>query len=77
MGRGRAWGKVGDLATRAAAAGWMGKLGVDRGGGEGLASAGVSGHWEGCRAPLADSDGRRGATVSVDEEVGTERERRS
>ena len=24
MGRGRAWGKVGDLATRAGAAGWMG-----------------------------------------------------
>ena len=48
------------------------KLGVDGGG---LALAGVSGQWEGCRAPLADSDGRRGAIVSVDEEVGTERER--
>ena len=46
-------------------------------GGGGLALAGVSGQWEGCRAPLADLDGRRGAIVSVDEEVGTERERRS
>ena len=45
--------------------------------GGGLASAGVSRHWEGCRAPQADSDGRRGVTVSVDEEEGTERERRS
>ena len=29
-------GRVGDLATRAAAAGWMGKLGVDGGGGIGV-----------------------------------------
>ena len=55
---------------------WAEKVEIRRGWG-GLASAGVSGQWEGCRAPLADLDGRRGAIVSVDEEVGTERERRS